>query len=204
MERKLDARYYVNSYDKETDIYSNKENTLLLVIDEQPKLMNTMENGEQSVLNTLVLIEAFKEYGMSVLATEQYPKGLGRSDDRLLEAIEEDKIFDKSIFDAAIPEVIDYIKENNITNVVLTGAEGHICVYQTVRTLKDLGLNVFLVEDAVSSYSEELKNTALINMRDMGAIVVNTEMLLFDIARDSKDEHFKVISKLVKEIRARD
>ena len=141
---------------------------------------------------------------MSVLATEQYPKGLGRSDDRLLEAIEEDKIFDKSIFDAAIPEVIDYIKENNITNVVLTGAEGHICVYQTVRTLKDLGLNVFLVEDAVSSYSEELKNTALINMRDMGAIVVNTEMLLFDIARDSKDEHFKVISKLVKEIRARD
>ena len=60
------------------------------------------------------------------------------------------------------------------------------------------------MEDAVSSYSEELKNIALINVRDMKALVVNTEMLLFDIARDSKDPHFKVISKLVKEIRARD
>ncbi|BFL72975.1 MULTISPECIES: isochorismatase family protein [Anaerococcus] len=204
MERNLDAKYYVNSYDKEKDIYSSKENTLLLVIDEQPKLMNTMENGEQTILNTLVLINAFKEYGMPILATEQYPKGLGRSDDRLLAEIEENNIFAKSIFDAAIPEVIEYIRENKITNVVLTGAEGHICVYQTVRTLRDLGLNVFLAEDAVSSYSEELKNTALINMRDMGAMVVNTEMLLFDIARDSKDAHFKVISNLVKEIRARD
>jgi isochorismatase hydrolase len=204
MQRNLDKKYYVNSYDKEKDIYSNKEHTLLLVIDEQPKLMNTMENGEQTILNTLVLINAFKEYGMPILATEQYPKGLGRSDERLLAEIDEDSIFAKSIFDAAIPEVIEYIKENDITNVVLTGAEGHICVYQTARTLRDLGVNVFLVEDAVSSYSEELKNIALINVRDMKALVVNTEMLLFDIARDSKDPHFKVISKLVKEIRARD
>lgn len=204
MDRKLEAKYYVNSYDTEKDIYSKKENTMLLVVDEQPKLMTTMENGELTVLNTLVLIRAFKEYGMPILATEQYPKGLGASDDRLLEEIEADKVFEKSIFDAATPEVLSYIKENNITNVLVAGAEGHVCVYQTVRTLRDLGLNVFLVEDAVSSYTEGLKQTALENMRDMGALVVNTEMMLFDIARDSKDEHFKFISNLVKEIRARD
>ena len=204
MDRRLDAKYYVNSYDKEKDIYSNKEKTMLLVVDEQPRLMTTMENGELTVLNTLVLIRAFKEYGMPILATEQYPKGLGPSDDRLLAEIEADKVFEKSIFDAATPEVLDYIKENDITNVLVTGAEGHVCIYQTVRTLRDLGLNVFLVEDAVSSYTEGLKQTALENMRDMGALVVNTEMMLFDIARDSKDEHFKLISNLVKEIRARD
>ena len=204
MDRRLDAKYYVNSYDTEKDIYSNKENTMLLVVDEQPKLMTTMENGELTVLNTLVLIRAFKKYGMPILATEQYPKGLGPSDDRLLAEIEADKVFEKSIFDAATPEVLDYIKENDITNVLVTGAEGHVCIYQTVRTLRDLGLNVFLVEDAVSSYTEGLKQTALENMRDMGALVVNTEMMLFDIARDSKDEHFKLISNLVKEIRARD
>mgnify|MGYP002758312693 FL=1 len=141
---------------------------------------------------------------MPILATEQYPKGLGPSDDRLLAEIEADKVFEKSIFDAATPEVLDYIKENDITNVLVTGAEGHVCIYQTVRTLRDLGLNVFLVEDAVSSYTEGLKQTALENMRDMGALLVNTEMMLFDIARDSKDEHFKLISNLVKEIRSRD
>ncbi len=202
MERKLASKYYINSL--EGDKYSKKDQTMLLVVDEQPKLMKTMENGELTVLNTLVLIKAFKEYQMPILATEQYPKGLGKSDDRLLEEIPEDKIFEKTIFDAATPEVLDFIKENNITNVVVVGAEGHVCVYQTVRTLLDLGLNVFFVKDAISSYTEELKETSANLLGQMGAAVVNTEMLLFDIAYDSKDSHFKVISNLVKEMRARD
>ena len=202
MERKLASKYYINSL--EGDKYSKKDQTMLLVVDEQPKLMKTMENGELTVLNTLVLIKAFKEYDMPILATEQYPKGLGKSDQRLLDEIPEDKIFEKTIFDAATPEVLDFIKENNITNVVVVGAEGHVCVYQTVRTLLDLGLNVFFVKDAISSYTEELKETSAKLLGQMGAAVVNTEMLLFDIAYDSKDSHFKVISNLVKEMRARD
>lgn len=202
MERKLASKYYINSL--EGDKYSKKDQTMLLVVDEQPKLMKTMENGELTILNTLVLIKAFKEYQMPILATEQYPKGLGKSDQRLLEEIPEDKIFEKTIFDAATPEVLDFIKENNITNVVVVGAEGHVCVYQTVRTLLDLGLNVFFVKDAISSYTEELKETSENLLGQMGASVVNTEMLLFDIAYDSKDSHFKVISNLVKEMRARD
>lgn len=202
MERKLASKYYINSL--EGDKYSKKDQTMLLVVDEQPKLMKTMENGELTVLNTLVLIKAFKEYDMPILATEQYPKGLGKSDQRLLEEIPEDKIYEKTIFDAATPEVLDFIKENNITNVVVVGAEGHVCIYQTIRSLLDLGLNVFFVKDAISSYTEELKETSAQTLAEMGAVVVNTEMLLFDIAYDSKDSHFKVISNLVKEMRARD
>lgn len=202
MERKLASKYYINSL--EGDKYPKKDQTMLLVVDEQPKLMKTMENGELTILNTLVLIKAFKEYQMPILATEQYPKGLGKSDQRLLEEIPEDKIYEKTIFDAATPEVLDFIKENNITNVVVVGAEGHVCIYQTIRSLLDLGLNVFFVKDAISSYTEELKETSANLLGQMGAAVVNTEMLLFDIAYDSKDSHFKVISNLVKEMRARD
>lgn len=202
MERKLSSKYYINSL--EGDKYSKKDQTMLLVVDEQPKLMKTMENGELTILNTLVLIKAFKEYQMPILATEQYPKGLGKSDQRLLEEIPEDKIFEKTIFDAATPEVLDFIKENNITNVVVVGAEGHVCIYQTIRSLLDFGLNVFFVKDAISSYTEDLKETSAQTLAEMGAVVVNTEMLLFDIAYESKDSHFKVISNLVKEMRARD
>lgn len=199
MSRKLDSKFYINSL--EEDIYQNREKTLLLVVDEQPKLMKTMENGEKTLTNTLTLLKAFKEYGMNYLATEQYPKGLGRSDDRLLDLIEDDKIFAKTLFDAAIPEVRDYIEEKEITKVLVVGAEGHVCIYQTVRSLLDMGLEVFLVEDAVSSFTEELKATALTSLGQMGAVIVNTEMVLFDIARDSKDSHFKFISNLVKSLR---
>lgn len=199
MSRKLDSKFYINSL--EEDIYQNRQKTLLLVVDEQPKLMKTMENGEKTVTNTLTLLKAFKEYGMNYLATEQYPKGLGRSDDRLLDLIEDDKIFAKTLFDAAIPEVRDYIEEKEITKVLVVGAEGHVCIYQTVRSLLDMGLEVFLVEDAVSSFTEDLKKTALTSLGQMGAVIVNTEMVLFDIARDSKDSHFKFISNLVKSLR---
>lgn len=199
MERKLASKFYINSL--EEDIYQNREKTLLLVVDEQPKLMKTMENGEKTVTNTLTLLKAFKEYDMNYLATEQYPKGLGRSDDRLLELIEDEKIFAKTLFDAAIPEVVDYIEKEEITKVLVVGAEGHVCIYQTVRSLLDMGLEVFLVEDAVSSFTEDLKKTALSSLGQMGAVLVNTEMVLFDIARDSKDPHFKFISNLVKSLR---
>ena len=199
MSRKLDSKFYINSL--EEDIYQNREKTLLLVVDEQPKLMKTMENGEKTVANTLTLLKAFKEYDMNYLATEQYPKGLGRSDDRILDLIEGEKIFAKTLFDAAIPEVRDYIEEKEITKVLVVGAEGHVCIYQTVRSLLDMGLEVFLVEDAVSSFTEDLKKTALSSLERMGAVLVNTEMVLFDIARDSKDPHFKFISNLVKSLR---
>ncbi|WP_297789094.1 isochorismatase family protein [uncultured Anaerococcus sp.] len=199
MSRKLASKFYVN--DLKDDIYQDKTKTLLLVVDEQPKLMTTMENGERTTTNTLALIKAFKEYEMNYLATEQYPKGLGRSDERILAEISEEKIFAKSLFDAAIPEVVAFIKENGIKKVLVTGAEGHICIYQTVRSLLDMGLEVFLVEDAVASFTEDLKATALRSLENMGAVIVNTEMVLFDIARDAKDIHFKFISNLVKSLR---
>ena len=97
-----------------------------------------------------------------------------------------------------------YFEKNKIKNVVIAGAEGHVCVYQSVRTLLDLGLNVFLVEDAVASFKEEQKNLAIKTLSKMGAVIYNTEMALFDLARDSKNPHFKAISNLVKEMRARE
>ncbi|WP_276880814.1 isochorismatase family protein [Anaerococcus tetradius] len=199
MSRRLDSKFYVNSL--EDGLYQNKKKTLLLVVDEQPKLMTTMENGEKTIINTLSLVKAFKEYDMAYLATEQYPKGLGRSDDRLLEEIEEGKIFSKTLFDAAIDEVREFIEKEGIEKVLVTGAEGHICIYQTARSFLDMGLDVFLVEDAISSFSEGLKLTAMGSLEKMGAVRVNTEMILFDLARDAKDSHFKFISALVKSAR---
>ena len=64
-----------------------------------------------------------------------------------------------------------------------------------------MGLDVFYVDDAISSYSDELKKIARKSLRDMGAVLVNTELVLFDLAVDSKDPNFKFVSNLVKEVR---
>ncbi|MBS6105442.1 MULTISPECIES: isochorismatase family protein [Anaerococcus] len=203
MERKLDEKYYVNSFDEESGIYNKKDHILLLVIDEQPRLMNALENGENTVLNTITLIEASQKYQIPVLATEQYPKGLGNTDERILAKLDKNNIYEKTIFDAATAEVLDFIEKNNIKKVVIAGAEAHICVYQTTRSLLNLGINVFLPKDALASFKESQKEEALKTLREMGAVRTETETLLFDLARDSKDPNFKFISGLIKDMRDR-
>lgn len=54
-----------------------KDNTLLLMIDIQERLAPAMNNGEKTLANVKTLLTAFKELGLPVIHTEQYPKGLG-------------------------------------------------------------------------------------------------------------------------------
>lgn len=200
MEREL-GNYFIEGYNFETKTYDNKENTLLLVIDLQEKLMPAIDRADEIVKKSSTLLKVFDMYGIKKIATEQYPKGLGSSVDDIKEGLKDSEIFPKTSFDAITDDVFAYLKENNITNVIITGAEAHICVYQTVRRLIFEGYKVFVVEDAVSSFNQDLKKTGIETIRDLGATIVNTEMLMFDLASDSKDENFKEISKMVKNLR---
>lgn len=200
MEREI-GNFYIEGYNFDTKTYDNKDNTLLLVIDLQEKLMPAIYESDKIIKNSACLLKVFKMYGIKKIATEQYPKGLGQSVDEIKENLDDEHIFSKTSFDAITDEVSSYLKENKITNVIITGAETHICVYQTVRRLLFEGYKVFVVEDAVSSFNKEQKDLGLKSMSDMGASLVNTEMLMFDLASDAKDENFKEISKMVKNLR---
>ena len=200
MEREI-GNFYIEGYNFDTKTYDNKDNTLLLVIDLQEKLMPAIYESDKIIKNSATLLKVFEMYGIKKIATEQYPKGLGQSVDEIKENLDDENIFSKTSFDAITDEVSSYLKENKITNVIITGAETHICVYQTVRRLLFEGYKVFVVEDAVSSFNKEQKDLGLKAMSDMGASLVNTEMLMFDLASDAKDENFKEISKMVKNLR---
>lgn len=200
MEREI-GNFYIEGYNFDTKTYDNKDNTLLLVIDLQEKLMPAIYESDRIIKNSACLLKVFEMYGIKKIATEQYPKGLGQSVDEIKENLDDEHIFSKTSFDAITDEVSSYLKENKITNVIITGAETHICVYQTVRRLLFEGYKVFVVEDAVSSFNKEQKDLGLKSMSDMGASLVNTEMLMFDLASDAKDENFKEISKMVKNLR---
>ena len=61
-----------------------------------------------------------------------------------------------------------------------------------------MGLDVFYVDDAISSYSDELKKISRKSLRDMVAVIVNTDLDIFELAVDSKDPNFKFVSNLLK------
>lgn len=193
--------FYLKTYNPANKKYEDTDHTALMVIDLQDKLNPAVFESDRVLENTVALLDLFKEFGLTTFATEQYPKGLGRSDERILERIDGENIFEKTSFNAITDQVRDFLKEKKIMNVVLVGAETHICVFQTAREFLSLGYNVFLVEDAVSSNTKAQKDLALFNISQMGVSLVNTEMVMYDLCSDSKNPHFKFMSKRVKELR---
>ncbi|NMB19338.1 MAG: hydrolase [Firmicutes bacterium] len=175
-----------------------REDTVLLIIDIQERLVPVMKYKDQVIRNTQILISGAKEMQIPVLATEQYPKGLGRTVADLLELIDEEQIFSKNSFTAYTAEIKEALEKLGKRKVLVTGMETHVCVFQTVRDLLQDGYQVFAVQDALASRSKENYRNGLEQMASMGAIITNTETAVFDLLKVSGTPEFKVMSKLIK------
>lgn len=176
----------------------NREETVLLEIDIQERLVPVMKYRNQVVKNTQILLTAAKEMNLPVLATEQYPKGLGRTVPELLDLIGEENIFAKNSFTAFTQEVKEALEKLGRKKVLVTGMETHVCVFQTVRDLLAHGYEVFLVKDAVASRTKANYLNGLELMKSLGAVITNTETAVFDLLKISGTPEFKVMSKLIK------
>ena len=175
-----------------------RQETLLLVIDIQERLAPVIEVKDQVIANTKILIEAAKTMDFPLLATEQYPKGLGRTVPELLDLIGEERILSKNSFTAYTPEVKVALEAQGRKKILITGMETHVCVFQTVRDLLADGYQVYLVSDAVSSRTRANYENGLDLIRAMGAIITNTETAIFDLLKVSGTPEFKDMSALIK------
>ncbi|WP_313756051.1 hydrolase [Tissierella sp.] len=176
----------------------NKDNTVLFVIDIQEKLASIMKYKEQVIDNTKILITAAKEMALPIIVTEQYPKGIGPTVVDIKETINNVEIFEKNSFTAYIDEVKEVLEATGRKKVIITGMETHICVFQTARDLIDNGYEVFIARDAVCSRTKENFLNGLELVKDAGAVISNTESIVFDLLKVSGTPEFKVLSKLIK------
>lgn len=175
-----------------------KDETVLLVIDIQERLVPAMKSGDQVINKTNILLQAATNLGIPVLVTEQYPKGLGKTVEEVSKYLNQSKVFEKTSFSACIPEVVAELKGLGRKKVIIAGMETHVCVFQTVRDLLAHGYEVFVTEDAISSRTGENKQNGLNLMSHMGAVVTNTETIIFDLLKKAGTPEFKVLSKLIK------
>lgn len=175
-----------------------RENSLIFVVDIQERLVPAIKNGEKIVNNALNLLKSADKMGVDVIATEQYPKGLGSTIGELREYIDEENIFPKIEFAGCIEGVRAFLEKSSKKNIILIGMETHVCVFQTTRDLLELGYNVFIVKDAVGSRTEDNILNGLDLLKEMGAIITNTETVLFDLLKKAGTEEFKFVSKLIK------
>jgi nicotinamidase-related amidase len=184
-----------------------REAGALLVVDLQERLAAAMPDDRlQRVLNrTRAAIEGAKALGLPVVVTEQYPKGLGPTQypkglgptlQQVRELIPGFKPVEKVDFSALVPAVRDQLKPR--PSVLIVGMETHVCVFQTVRALKDAGMTPFLAVDAVLSRNQVDYQTGLELCRDAGATMTTVEAALFDALGKAGTPEFKAVSAAVK------
>jgi nicotinamidase-related amidase len=172
----------------------------LLLVDVQERLAPAMdpEAMEKLLAATLVLLEAAKVLGVPVVASEQYPKGLGPTVAPIAEKLREMGVtpIDKVTFDACSePRIAGAIAETSARAVVLAGVEAHVCVFQTARGLARRGIDVRVVADAVASRHEENRVLGVALCERAGAVAMPMESVVFDWLEKAGTDAFRLLSK---------
>lgn len=170
-----------------------------LVIDIQEKLYPHMDQREELLRRTTILLEGLNVLNIPLVITEQYPKGLGPTLQPLSRLLKDEQVHEKISFSCCgEPAVMDQIHALDRDTIVVCGIEAHVCVLQTVVDLLERGYKPVVVEDCISSRNPADLRVAVERMRSEGAIISTSESILFELARVAGTEQFKAISRLVK------
>lgn len=176
----------------------SRGDTALLVVDVQERLVPAIHNHGQVVWNVRRLIDGARILGLPVVATEQYPKGLGPTVPELAQRLGE--IPSKLTFSCGgCPEIFRELESRGLGKILVCGMEAHVCVGQTVLDLLGQGWRVYVAVDAVGSRRPIDCSTALARMDSAGAILTTTEAALFEWCQVAGTAEFRQISRLVRE-----
>ena len=128
----------------------NREDTALLVVDVQEKLLPLIPGSPRLVWNIRRLLDGAAALGVRTLATEQYPQGLGPTTAELAQRLA--NIPAKLAFSCAeCGELFAGLADQGVWKILVCGIETHVCVSQTVHDLLGEGFRVYVAADAVAA-----------------------------------------------------
>jgi len=144
-----------------------------------------------------------RTHGLPVVLTEQYPKGLGKTVDALVEElgglyVPVEKMTFSCMGEASFRDRVFDLRREGRDQALVAGIEAHVCVYQTVAHLLGEGWEVHLAADGVGSRRQENHHRALELMSSMGAWVKPTETLVFEMLERAGTPQFKAMMPYIK------
>jgi nicotinamidase-related amidase len=175
-----------------------KKGTVLVVVDMQEKLVLLMLNRKEVTENIIKLIRFCRTCKIPIILTEQYPKGLGRTVREIREELENVLLIEKTSFSCfGSEEFRNALKRLGVKTLIIVGIEAHVCILQTALEALE-NFKVHVIADAVSSHTIENIQIALQRMRDAGVVISSTEMLMYELLRDSRTKEFKEVLPLLR------
>lgn len=176
-----------------------KENAALVLVDVQSKLFRVMHKKESLLENVQKIIKGAQILEIPILWAEQNPRGLGHTVPEIAQLLLDISPMSKISFsccgDGRFMEALSGLSRKQI---LIAGIETHVCVYQTAADLLNLGYDVQVVVDAVSSRTEDNNKVGLEKIKDAGAALTSVETALFELLKVAEGDRFKAILKIVK------
>jgi isochorismate hydrolase len=189
----------------EHDIYRPDQldatRAMVLVVDLQEKLLPLIRRQDDVVRGACRLLDGAKLFELPVLATEQYPKGIGRMVQPVRDALVECKaqVLEKAAFSAwAESSVREAMLAIDRPQVIAIGIETHVCVQQAALDLRSRDYDVYVCADAVGARDKTDHRTALDRMRSSGILVTTVEAVLFELCRRCDSPRFKPMLEIIK------
>lgn len=177
----------------------DREDSLLLIVDVQERLAPAIAGRQAVEARIAALLQGARRLAVPVLASEQYPQGLGPTVPGLAGLLEpKERIAKRAFSCAAEPAFRSALAAAGRGQIVICGMEAHVCVLQSALELADGGYRVFAVADAMGSRDPENRAVALQRMAARGIEAVTSEMVLFEWLRRSDDESFRDLLSLIK------
>ena len=173
-----------------------RERSLLLVVDIQDRLMAAIPEAPAVIANSAWMLRLAARLNVPVLASEQYPQGLGHTVAALRELLPGGAIMEKTFFScAAEPACRARIDACGRDQILLAGAEAHVCVLQTALGLLAAGKEVYVLADCISSRHARDAELAIARLRAEGVRIVSREMAAFEWLQQAGTGLFREISR---------
>ncbi len=173
----------------------------LVVVDIQQKLLPPIFNKDELVRNSQLLVRLAKILSIPILLTTQYSKGLGATVPEIASLLNGTQAIDKVEFSCfgsnLFREALKALPGERNT-VLICGMETHICVMQTALGALNDGYLLHVASDAVGSRAEWNWKVGLDRMRDAGAVISSTEMMMYELLRCSGTAAFKELLPYLK------
>ena len=175
-----------------------EDQTLLLVIDYQEKLIKKIDRNRQITFNIKRLIDSCVLLNIEIAISEQNPSKLGETTNEIL-PLKELMKFEKMDFSCLNNNTFrNYLKRKSLKNIILCGIESHICILQTSLDLLANNFNVLIPRDAIGSRRIIDNETAFIRLTSSGAIPSTTESIICELCKNASRKEFKDISRILK------
>lgn len=173
------------------------ENSCLLLIDVQEKLLPAVADHALLLHNCEWLLQLAQALAVPIAVSEQYPQGLGPLVATLKQHLSQATRFLQKTHFACTqePGAFAALEALGREQYVLVGIETHVCVLQTALDLSNRGKEVFVVADAVGSRAAQDKQIALARLQAWGVQIVTKEMVFFEWLRDAAHAQFKTLSQ---------